>query len=103
MLRYVNGGTLPKSIRPGHVLMHNHVRHSRNMSCGDNGFRAWIDEKPPPGFKRCHCGWSSLPHYSRTPDYRCEPCSRLPGRQYVRGRYGRGLAGLLRGLDLYSP
>jgi hypothetical protein len=76
--QYVKGGTVPKSIGKGRVLMHNHVRHSRNMQCGDNGFRAWTDTKPPEGFKPCQCGYAGLPHYSLHPDYKCEPRSRLP-------------------------
>lgn len=71
--------TTPTSVSKGRVLMHNHVRHSRNMEMGDNGFRAWTDNKPLPGFKRCGCGWAGLPHYSQMPaDYRCEPQSKLP-------------------------
>jgi hypothetical protein len=76
--RYVNGNTVPKSIGKGRVLMHNIVRHSRDMECGDLGFRAWTDVKPYKGFKRCYCGWSGLPHYSAMEDYKCEPRSRLP-------------------------
>jgi hypothetical protein len=60
------------------VLMHNHVRHSVDMPCGVNGFRAWTDDMPQPGFKPCRCGWSGLPHYSRIPDYKCVLKSRLP-------------------------
>ena len=76
--RYVKDGTVPQSIGKGRALMHNHIRHSLDMPCGENGFRAWTDDRPPLGFKRCGCGWSGLPHYSATPDYRCEPRSRLP-------------------------
>ena len=76
--RYVKDGTVPQSIGKGRALMHNHIRHSLDMPSGENGFRAWTDDRPPLGFKRCGCGWSGLPHYSATPDYRCEPRSRLP-------------------------
>jgi hypothetical protein len=59
--------------------MHNHVRHSVDMPCGANGFRAWTDNMlPPPGFKPCRCGWAGLPHYSSIPDYKCVPKSMLP-------------------------
>jgi hypothetical protein len=77
MRRYVNGGTLPKSMGAGRVLMHNHVRHTFDMPCGVNGFRAWTDAKPSRGFKRCRCGWSGLPHYSRHPNYKCDTAKRL--------------------------
>jgi hypothetical protein len=55
---------VPKSVRRGRVLMHNHVRHSIDMPCGVSGFRAWTDTTPPPGFVMCPCGWSGLPHYA---------------------------------------
>jgi hypothetical protein len=32
--------------------------------CGVNGFRAWTDAKPPPGFVLCPCGWAGLKHYA---------------------------------------
>jgi hypothetical protein len=44
-----------------------------------NGFRSWTDVRPPPGFKRCRCGWSGLPHYSLSPSYRCEPAATIAG------------------------
>jgi hypothetical protein len=73
MMRYVNGFTVPKTVGQGRVLMHNHVRHSKMMPCGRNGFRAWTDTKTPGRhFKRCKCGWSGLPHYSQHPSYVCE-------------------------------
>jgi hypothetical protein len=55
-MRYVNGGTVPKSIGPGRKLMHNHVIHTVDMPVGVNGFRAWTDTKVPAGFIRCPCG-----------------------------------------------
>jgi hypothetical protein len=65
--RYVEGFRVPKSVGSGRVLKHNHVRHTINQPCGVNGFRAWTDDKPFPGFHRCGCGWSGLPHYSAMP------------------------------------
>jgi hypothetical protein len=70
--RTINVFGLPKSIGKGRVLMHNHIRHTRTMPCGWNGFRAWTDTKVLPGFKPCGCGYAGLPHYSLNPDYRCE-------------------------------
>ena len=79
MRHYVKMSTVPKLVHSGRVLMHNHVRHSKDMPCGANGFRAWTDNMPPPpGFKPCRCGWAGLPHYSRIPDYKCVPKSMLP-------------------------
>jgi hypothetical protein len=63
---------MPKSVTKGRMLMHNHVRHTIDQVSGANGFRAWTDVKPPPGFKQCRCGWSGLTHYSRNPHYKCE-------------------------------
>jgi hypothetical protein len=63
-LRYVNGGTLPKSVGRGRVLMHSHVIHSPDMVCGTNGFRGWTDTRPPAGFVLCPCGWAGLEHYA---------------------------------------
>jgi hypothetical protein len=61
---YVAAFHVPRRIAPGRVLMHNHVRHTRDMPYGLNGFRAWYENKPPKGFKKCSCGWSGLPHYA---------------------------------------
>jgi len=70
-MRYIS--RIPKKVAKGRVLMHNHIRHTIDMPAGVNGFRFWTDAEPPPGFKRCGCGWSGLPHYSRMPrGYRCE-------------------------------
>lgn len=64
---------VPRSIGPGRVLMHNTVRHTINHPQGLNGFRSWTDTKPAPGFKKCNCGWSGLPHYSKmTAGYKCD-------------------------------
>ena len=62
--RYVAGGTVPKSVKPGRKLMHNRVAHTADMPCGVNGFRAWTDTKVPNGFVKCSCGWAGLPHYA---------------------------------------
>jgi hypothetical protein len=78
--RYITVFTVPRTVGKGRVLMHNHIRHSIDMPCGVNGFRAWTDTKKLPGFKRCQCGWSGLPHYSRSPDYKCEPINKLVRR-----------------------
>lgn len=62
--RYIPGMTVPKSVTPGQVLMHNNVLHTVDMPCGLNGFRAWTDDRPPEHFIECPCGWSGLPHYA---------------------------------------
>ncbi len=51
------GVAFPKRISKGRVLCHNHILYQ--------GFRAWTDVKPPPGFVRCPCGFAGLPHYAR--------------------------------------
>jgi hypothetical protein len=62
--RQINTFHIPKSVGAGRVLCHNHVQHTIDMPCGLNGFRAWTDSEPPPGFVKCPCGWSALPHYA---------------------------------------
>jgi hypothetical protein len=64
MRSYINPETLPKSVREGRVLMHNHLRHKIDTPCDVNGFHAWTDTKPLPDFVPCPCGWSGLPHYA---------------------------------------
>ena len=70
-MHYVGRG-VPRKTRPGMVLCHNHVRHTIDMPAGWHGFRAWFSDAPQPGFKKCGCGWSGLPHYSRMRNYKCE-------------------------------
>jgi hypothetical protein len=41
---------IPRKIPPGKVLMHNHIMHGPDWEPGINGFRAWVDDKPPEGF-----------------------------------------------------
>ena len=55
---------VPKKVRAGHVLCHNHILHTVDMPPGVNGFRAWFDKDPPDHFAQCPCGWSGLPHYA---------------------------------------
>jgi hypothetical protein len=74
--RYVRGFTVPKNIPQGRVLMHNHVIHGQYWPCGINGFRAWTDIKPTPGFVLCPCGYADLKHYALEPfvaAYRKDP------------------------------
>jgi hypothetical protein len=68
-LRYL--AYVPRKMRRG-KLCHNNVRHTADMLPGAHGFRAWFDVKPPAKFKLCGCGWSGLPHFSTSPDYKCE-------------------------------
>jgi hypothetical protein len=59
---YVRGGTVPKSIPAGRVLVHNHIRHTARTPCGERGFRAWT-QKLEERLERCECGYAGLPHY----------------------------------------
>jgi hypothetical protein len=62
----------PRRISTGRVLMHNHVRHTIDMTLGRNGFRAWTDNAVSnKQFKPCHCGWSGLTHFCIRPDTPC--------------------------------
>jgi hypothetical protein len=74
-MRYLS--EIPLTIERG-VLCHNIVGHSVDERPGLYGFRAWIEDKPPRGFKQCRCGWSGLPHYSARPHYQCEPSKTSP-------------------------
>jgi hypothetical protein len=69
-MRYVS--RIPRKMQRG-ILCHNDERHTVDMPPGLNGFRAWFGDAPPNAqFKPCGCGWSGLPHFSSTPDYKCE-------------------------------
>jgi hypothetical protein len=57
-------GGLPKTIKPGRFLHHNHIMHTVDMSNGVNGFRCWTNSFVSNGFAKCPCGWSGLPHYA---------------------------------------
>ena len=75
-MRYISGGTVPKSISKGRVLVHNHIVHGPYWACGINGFRAWTAEQPPPGFVSCPCGYAGLEHYAAAGSvkaYRADP------------------------------
>jgi hypothetical protein len=61
----VQGGFNERREGAGRVLCHNHIRHTVDMPCGENGFRAWTDLTPPPNFVKCPCGYAGLPHYAR--------------------------------------
>ena len=69
-MQYVDRG-VPKSIPPGHFLMHYHILHMIDQGHGVNGFRAWTDTRTPEGFEACACGWAGLPHYSLRPHVEC--------------------------------
>lgn len=57
--------TMPRQLRPGLYLCHNHIVHNKRTKPGVNGFRAWFVSELHLHFKPCKCGWSGLKHYSR--------------------------------------
>jgi hypothetical protein len=71
--RYV-GLSIPRTIPPGRVLVHNHVRpegfHARTVP-DFQGFRVWFQDPAPRRLRRCRCGWAPhLAHHflvARTP------------------------------------
>jgi hypothetical protein len=71
--------TLPTAIPEGYALAHNHIRPAIDMPSGHNGFRFWLWPmgKVPRHFKPCKCGWSGLPHYSRSWRYRCDSWEKI--------------------------
>ena len=80
--RYV--AYVPRNVQRGRgKLCHNSVPHTADMSPGVNGFRAWFEVKPPEKFKLCGCGWSRLPHFSTSPDYKCETLEALESLNLV--------------------
>lgn len=63
-MQYVAGGTIPRSIKAGKVLVHNHIQHEPDTRCAFNGFRAWWTSETNTGrLMKCKCGWAGLPHY----------------------------------------
>ena len=51
-----------KKLRPGMIVVHNHVMHTKGMPLGLNGFRAW-QQMPAKDRVRCRCGWHGIEHY----------------------------------------
>ncbi len=56
---------IPRKLRPGEVLVHNHVRSQKRL--GVNGFRAWTQE-PDDKLEPCDCDMGGMnfhghPHY----------------------------------------
>ena len=79
--RYV--AYVPRIMRRRGKLCHNSVPHTADMVPGVNGFQAWFEVKPPKKFKLCGCGWSRLPHFSTSPDYKCETLETLEAMNLV--------------------
>ena len=75
--RYGRADCVPSKHGNG-ILHHNRVRHSVDMPCGLNGFRWWRQDTVLEDFESCQCGYAGLPHYSQSPDYKCEPLLTLP-------------------------
>ena len=53
---------VPHKLKANRILAHNHVRHTKDMPSGVNGFRFWT-QKRESGWVRCNCGWQGVPHY----------------------------------------
>jgi hypothetical protein len=47
---------LPAVVPPGKVLVHNHVRPTREL--GLRGFRAWLSKPDPSELEVCDCSWA---------------------------------------------
>jgi Recombinase len=48
---------LPATIPAGRVLVHNHVRPTRQL--GSRGFRVWLQAPDPARLDACPCGWAA--------------------------------------------
>jgi hypothetical protein len=64
-IAYIHSTVLPRKIKPGLILVHNHARHGLKTKVGVNGFRAWweLANKLSDTLEECDCGWSGLVHY----------------------------------------
>jgi hypothetical protein len=56
---YFREGTKNFKARPGMVVVHNHVMHSKDMPNGWNGFRVWQQVSNKRTVK-CRCGWMGV-------------------------------------------
>jgi hypothetical protein len=62
-MRYVGMfSRIPRQLKNGRVLVHNHIWHTKDMPIGVNGFRAWTQARAP-NLIVCKCGWAGVPHY----------------------------------------
>ena len=59
--RYLSG-VQPRKIRPGRVLVHNHVKPQPVL--GLNGFRAWTQGLDKT-LTVCHCDWAGVSFRSK--------------------------------------
>jgi hypothetical protein len=53
---------VPRKLKPGHVIVHNHIAHTKDMPSGVQGFRFWT-QKLTDGVVPCECGWRGVLHY----------------------------------------
>jgi hypothetical protein len=53
---------VPRKLKAGRVLVHNHIVHTKDMPAGVNGFRFWT-QKRAHDVVPCKCGWQRVPHY----------------------------------------
>jgi hypothetical protein len=67
-------GRVPRTPRkPGYVLVHNRIMHTKDMPSGVNGFRFWT-QKGDRDVVLCKCGWQDVLHYRfKGENARCEP------------------------------
>jgi hypothetical protein len=68
-MRY-GGMGLPRTVAPGRVLVHNHIRHGRTTGGSVNGFRWWTQLPEPDWIMVCKCGWAPelAKHYRVRPE-----------------------------------
>ena len=74
-------GRVPRTIKSGRVLAHNHIVHTIDMPIGCNGFRAWTwaKDKVSANFKKCNCGWSGLPPHVAAGAFKCVSWEEIDG------------------------
>ena len=54
-----------KPLPNGHVLVHNHIAHTKDMPAGLHGFRFWTQKAEPSRLVLCECGWTRCDALSR--------------------------------------
>ena len=53
----------PDKLLEGHVLVHNHIKHTVDMPDDLQGFRCWTQMDNKEELIRCGCGWRGVEHY----------------------------------------
>jgi hypothetical protein len=87
--RYIRGGTVPRTIPAGKILVHNRVIHGSDWHCGANGFRCWtLNKSSSRRWRVCPCGWSGLKHYASPEHVKYQRSARARREMALANKYG---------------